>query len=83
MKRLVVTTETYRPLRSRHPAFVIVDTLECGHEVHTKGSQGYAKYRKCSQCQAWMNCPGMKLIIGDQEEKWDGNKQMPYWVKVK
>lgn len=83
MKRDVINTETYQPERTRFGALCIIDTLSCGHEVRNKGSAGFAEHRECRECQSWADGHTTFKSIGDMEEKWDPENQMPYWVKLK
>lgn len=46
----VVETETREVHNTVAGAFRIIDTLECGHVVISKGSIGYALRRKCHDC---------------------------------
>lgn len=82
MRRLVVSTRTYRPERTQLGAFRIIDLLECGHEISVKGSVGYASYRECRECQQWSEGHVGSKRIGDRWEKWNPETQMPYWEEV-
>ncbi len=82
MRRTVVKTERYIPERAKFGAFGIIDTLECGHTVYHKGSTGYANYRECRECQDWLEGHNKYKSIGDKEEKWNPETQMPYWEVI-
>ncbi len=82
MRREVVSTRRVKPERTIPSAFGIIDTLECGHEVYTKGSQGYARYRNCDLCESWLQGTTTYRAIGDKVEKWDAKTLMPYWEDV-
>jgi hypothetical protein len=77
MLRKVVSTVTTTPNCNLcgPEAFGITDTLECGHKVHVKGSSGFARRRKCRQCDALRG--GGSISVGDVEERWNPETQMP------
>ena len=49
--RKVIQTSWYERVGFAPGGFTIISQLECGHDVATKGSAGYAKYRKCHECE--------------------------------
>ena len=75
MLRIVVNSETYKPTRTAPGSFGIKDTLECGHVVYFKGSQGFAKRRQCHTCDRLKD--GMVRTTGNTRETWDSETNMP------
>lgn len=82
MLRKVVNTVTNTPNCNLcgPDAFGITDTLECGHTVHVKGSAGFAARRQCRDCDHLKG--GGYQRIGDVEESWDEETQMPVFTAV-
>jgi hypothetical protein len=81
MKRKIISTERYKPMRTAWGSFGIRDTLECGHVITNKGSAGNALTRQCRHCDHLKS--GGTSFIGNEEEKWNEKTQMPYRVKIK
>jgi len=48
--RKVVDSERYWPASAPRGAFARILKLECGHELHRKGSQGVPKKSRCIEC---------------------------------
>ena len=74
--RKVVETVTYKPDRTVRGAFNILDTLECGHEIHNKGSGGRAKRRKCFECEGLRS--NGQAMRGNTLITWNSETQMPH-----
>jgi len=73
--RTVVKTMTWDRIGFAPGGFSIMSTLECGHQVASKGSAGYAHKRRCHQCEQLAR--GGTQQIGNTVETWDPEKQMP------
>lgn len=80
--RDVIRTQT-RSRKSFAPGgFVIINILNCGHEVSSKGSAGFAKKKRCHQCERLKDYGGHSTT-GNIRETWDSTTNMPKREKIK
>jgi hypothetical protein len=78
--RRVIKTETMERKGFAPGGFAIINTLECGHQVFTKGSAGYAEKRKCHECQRLEEGAVVTFTARNgtvTEERWDNLTRMP------
>ena len=73
--RKVVNTRIYDRVGFAPGGFGIINVLECGHEIGTKGSAGYANKRRCFMCESLAH--GGASTTNGIRETWDENTQMP------
>ena len=82
--RKVVSTETRERIGFAPGGFAIMNTLECGHWVGTKGSAGYANKRRCHECEKLKQ--GAIVTSSDNaghyQEIWDPVTSMPKRIGI-